>query len=81
MTNKPERGWPTNQNPTPATDDDYNLSTNTEYKKIIVKKCFCSFRCGTCDVLGNDLIQKQYNDFNHILIEDDSKLIFYPLFS
>lgn len=35
-------------------------------------KCFCS----TCLTVGVDLLQRKYIDFNNILIEDDSKLIF-----
>ena len=40
------------------------------------KDCQCPFRCNTCKVVGNYLIQLKYKNFNDILIEDDSKLIF-----
>jgi hypothetical protein len=56
----------------PATNGAYEVSfpTTTEYKKISIPKC----HCGTCYVLGSDVIRSIYN-LQHI-IEENNPLIF-----
>ena len=91
MTKRVE-GLRTKQASPPAEIDNDNYSTQNNYKNISKwfsketnendnrRKNKHKCPCPTCTVLGGDLIRLQYNNFNNILLEDDSKLIFYPMF-
>lgn len=86
----------TNQNPPPVEIDSDKYSTLDNYKNLSQigkessgnnhnnrnknKGSQCVYKCGTCELLSNELIQEKYNNFKNILLEDDSKLIFHPLF-
>ena len=88
---KPGSGLRTKQARPPANeiDDDDNTS-QLKYKNIskwftketIRSKnkddcCQCPFKCGTCDLL-KEYVKSRYEVVN--ILEDDSKLIFSPLF-
>ena len=91
MTKMPDRLEPTKPSQDPAEIDDDNYSTQNNYKNISKwfswetnendnrRKNKHKCPCPTCTVLGGDLIRLQYNNFNNILLEDDNKLIFTPM--
>ena len=92
MTKRVE-GLRTKQANPPAEIDNDKYSTLDNYKNLSQfekesngnnnnhrnknKDCKCPFRCGTCDLL-KEYVKSRYEVVN--ILEDDSKLIFSPLF-
>ena len=58
---------------------DANINTHRHYKKVSGKQYnFCPYRCCTCHLVGNSLLQMQFDNQKNILLEDDHVLIFQP---
>lgn len=76
---RPSHPQATNLGENPAEERNITNSNNTTrkcYKNHSPKKHYCSFRCGLCEIVGNDLVAQKYQDFGNILLEDDSNLIY-----
>ena len=57
--------------------DSSDITSSAEYKKVASKiHNYCPYQCSSCKTVGNSLLKMQFDDFKHILLEDDSKLIF-----
>lgn len=67
------------ENPHSATGTyDVVFTTRSEYKNnSIQKKTIPKCYCGTCYVLGSDIIKSVYS-LKHMIIEDHNPLIFNP---
>jgi hypothetical protein len=74
---KPENGVAAPDIPAGTEIDSSDITSTTEYKKIAPKTHnYCPYQCSSCKTVGNSLLKIQFDNFKHILLEDDSKLIF-----
>ena len=76
MLNGPKSG---NLDNPPANDQTVNLNNKSKgsYKNYTSKiQNYCPYQCSSCKTVGNSLLKIQFDDFKHILLEDDPKLIY-----
>ena len=74
-----KNGKPPKDFPADETMDGYSNNSKNELLTFTkkVNKHLCPFKCSTCDLL-KEYVKSRYEVVN--ILEDDSKLIFSPLF-